>query len=400
MRSADLVGLCWTALREHRLRTLLSLTGIAISVAAVLVLGALGEGTRRYVVSAFSQFGTNLLSVSPGKTETLGLPGALGGTTHDLDLEDSLALGRLPRVRVAVPSVFGQARVEGNGRGRRVSVLGTTADALEVWKLGLARGTFLPPGDPRRGANVAVLGSELARELFGEESPLGARIRVGGRRMRVVGVTEERGELLGFDMDDLAYVPVSQALALFDQEGLTEIDVVFGHESETATVEADVAAVLRDRHGGQDDVTIVTQTAFLDVLDRVLRGVTWAVTAIAAVSLLVGAIGILTTMWIAVGQRTSEIGLLRALGGTLRDVQTLFLVEAVLLALAGGACGLAAGLAIASLFGWIVPDLPVHVPAVHVAAALAVSAATGLFAGVAPARRAARLDPLEALREE
>ena len=400
MKGRDRLELGWTALREHRLRSLLSLSGIAIAVAAVVLLGAIGEGTRLYVVGAFSQFGTNLLQVTPGKTETLGIPGAMGGTTHDLDLEDALALGRLARVRVVVPTVFGQALVEGNGRGRRVSVLGTTAEACEVWRVRVASGSFLPGGDPRRGANVAVLGSDLARELFGDENPLGAWVRVGGWRMRVLGVMERRGELLGFDMDDLVYVPVAKAMSQFDLDSLTEIDVTFAHESQTGAVVADIEALLRERHGGQDDVTIVTQTGFLDVLDRILRGVTWAVTAIAAVSMVVGAIGILTTMWIAVGQRTNEIGLLRALGGTRSEIQRLFLIEAVLLALGGGAAGLLLGFLLTSLLGWIAPGLPAEMPLVHVVAALIVSGATGLFSGVAPARRAARLDPLEALRAE
>jgi putative ABC transport system permease protein len=394
------MALSWAALREHRLRTGLSLLGIAIAVASVLVLVSVGEGARAYVVGAFAQFGTNLLQVAPGKTETFGIPGAMGGTTHELTLEDALAVARLPLVQVVVPTVIGEARVEANQRSRQVSLIGTTAEARDVWKVRVARGSFLPAGDPRRGAAVVVLGSELARQLYGDEPALGSWARVRGRRLRVVGVMESRGELLGFDMDDLAYLPVAAALALFDLEGLSEIDVTFPHESAADAVAADIGALLRERHDGADDVTIVTQTAALGVLDRILRGVTWGVSAIAAVSLLVGAIGILTTMWIAVGQRTHEIGLLRALGATLGEVQALFLLEAVLLSLAGGAAGLAGGFLASALLAWLVPGLPVETPAVYVFLALAISAATGLFSGVAPARRAARLDPLAALRAE
>lgn len=400
MKSIDRIELCWSALREHRLRTLLSLLGIAIAVAAVLLLVSVGEGARVHVLGAFAQFGTNLLQVTPGKTETLGIPGAMGGTSHPLSLADARAVARLARVQVVVPSVIGEAQVEGNRRSRRVTLVGTTAEAREVWKVEVARGEFLPAGDPRRGADVVVLGSKLARELYGDEPALGTWARVDGRRLRVIGVMESRGELLGFDMDDLAYVPVAEALSLFDLEGLSEIDVTFAHESEADAVAAGIEALLRARHDGADDVTIVTQTAALAVLDRVLRGVTWAVAAIAAVSLVVGAIGILTTLWIAVGQRTHEIGLLRALGATFAEVQALFLLEAVLLSLAGGIAGLALGLASVRLIAWLLPALPVETPLLYALWALAVSSATGLLSGVAPARRAARLDPLLALHAE
>jgi len=400
MKALDRIELCWTALREHRLRTLLSMLGVAIAVATVLLLVSVGEGARIHVMGAFAQFGTNLLQVSPGKTETLGIPGAMGGTSHELSLEDALAVGRLARVQVVVPTVIGEAQVEGNRRARRVSLIGTTAEAREVWKVRVARGEFLPEGDPRRGADVVVLGSELARELYGDEPALGTWARVNGRRLRVIGVMESRGELLGFDMDDLAYVPVAEALSLFDLEGLSEIDVTFAHESEADRVAAEIAALLRARHDGADDVTIVTQTTALAVLDRVLRGVTWAVAAIAAVSLVVGAIGILTTLWIAVGQRTHEIGLLRALGATFAEVQALFLLEAVILSLAGGVAGLALGFAAVRLVAWLVPALPVETPFRYVLWAVAVSSATGLLSGVAPARRAARLDPVLALHAE
>ncbi|NOT31010.1 MAG: ABC transporter permease, partial [Planctomycetes bacterium] len=383
MKPIDRIELCWTALREQRLRTLLSLTGIAIAVASVLLLVSVGEGARLYVLGAFSQFGTNLLQVTPGKTETFGIPGAMGGTTHALTLGDAQALERLPLVQVVVPTVIGEARVEGNGRGRRVSLIGTTAAAREVWKVRVARGSFLPAGEAQRGTNAAVLGAKLARELYGDETPLGSWVRIGGWRLRVVGVMESRGELLGFDMDDLAYVSVGTALSMFDLEGLSEIDVTFAHESATETVAQQITALLRARHDERDDVTIVTQTAALGVLDRVLRGVTLAVAAIAAVSLVVGAIGILTTMWIAVSQRTHEIGLLRALGATLRQVQALFLLEAVLLSLSGGAAGLALAAILILGLTWFVPGLPVETPLPAVLLALMVSAATGLFSGVA-----------------
>jgi putative ABC transport system permease protein len=204
---------------------------------------------------------------------------------------------------------------------------------------------------------------------------------------------------MGFDIDDLAIVPVASALRLFNQDELMEIDLIYANIRETARVEAEVKRVLTVRHG-DEDFSVTTQEAMLDVFGKVMDVITMAVGAIAGISLLVGATGILTMMWIAVGERTSEIGLLRALGATAGQVQTVFLAEAAALATLGGIAGIGSGLGLGALLRVAVPGLPVETPMRFVLAGLAVSVATGLVAGVAPARRAAALDPLEALRAE
>jgi putative ABC transport system permease protein len=262
------------------------------------------------------------------------------------------------------------------------------------------QGRFLPPGDPRRGAAVVVLGPRLKRELFGEANVLGEHVRIGGTRFLVIGVMAPKGQFLGIDLDDSAYVPVSRALTLFNRDELHEIDVLFTSESVTDSVVAGIRKALMDRHDGEEDFSVITQSGMLDVLDRVLRMVSIAVSGIAAISLLVGAIGILTMMWISVNERTSEIGLLKALGATSRQVLALYLAEAGLLSLIGGAIGVGLGLGLARALQWAVRGLPVHTPMPFVVAALGVSLAVGLLSGVLPARRAAALDPLEALRAE
>jgi putative ABC transport system permease protein len=374
--------------------------GIAIGVAAVILLTSIGEGTRVYVVSQFTQFGTTIIAINPGKSKTFGVPGILGGTTHKLTLDDADAIARIPGVELVVPLSMGVARVEAGERGRSVSVLGSTPDVPALWRFGARQGSFWPRGDPRHGAPLAVLGPKLARELFGEANPLGQLVRIAGARFRVVGVMEPKGQMMGFDVDDIAHIPVASAMRVFNQDELFEIDLIYANIRDTARIEAEIKRVLTDRHAGNEDFTITTQEAMLEVFGNVMDVVTAAVGAIAGISLLVGATGILTMMWIAVGERTSEIGLVRALGATREQVQLLFLAEAAALATLGGIAGVVLGLGTGRLLRAFVSGLPVETPVPFVLAGLAVSLATGLLAGVAPARRAAGLDPIEALRAE
>jgi putative ABC transport system permease protein len=299
-----------------------------------------------------------------------------------------------------VPLAFGSGRVEANGHGRSVFIYGVTANAPRAWKFGLRQGGFWPETDPHRAFQAAVLGPKLKRELFGESNAVGQIVHIAGSRFRVLGVMAPKGQLLGFDIDDAAYVPVASAMRLFDLTELTEIDLVYTHTGLADRVARQVRDALTRRHSGTEDFTVTTQEAMLEVFDNVMNVVTMAVGAIAGISLLVGAIGILTMMWIAVGERTAEIGLVRAIGATRGQVQTMFLIEAGALAGIGGSLGVLAGMGIAWLLQRAVPGLPIHTPPEFVVLAVAVSVATGLASGVLPARRAATLDPIEALRAE
>jgi putative ABC transport system permease protein len=400
MTTRDLLLFAGAAVVAHRLRSALTVLGIVIGIASVILLTSLGEGTRAFIATEFAQFGTNLLQINPGRTTTGGMPTPIGSTVRKLTIEDAEAIRRLPGVEHVLPLAFGQARVEAGPRGRSVYVYGVTSEVPVVWKFQIGQGRFLPEGDPRRGAPVTVLGPKLARELFDAANPLGAYVRIGGRRVQVIGVMAAKGQMLGFDIDDAAYLPVSTALELFNQDGLIEIDVLFGHATGSAAVVEAIRQRLMHRHDNEEDFTIVTQTQMLDAVDRILTTVSWAVSGIGGISLVVGAIGVLTIMWITVGERTSEIGLLKAIGAAPADILLIFLGEATMLSCAGGAIGIAAGLALGGLVQAAFPGVPFALSLPYVAAALATSLLVGLICGVLPARRATRLDPVEALHAD
>jgi putative ABC transport system permease protein len=399
MRTADLVKFTGGSVIAHRMRALLTALGIAVGVAAVVLLTSIGEGVRQFVVAEFTQFGTNIVNITPGTTQTMG--GSIGvfGTVRPLTIDDAEALRRVPYMTASVPVVQGNAEVEGNGRKRRVTVYGVGHEFADAFRFEVASGTFLPPDDPRAPRNLAVLGAKMKEQLFGDANALGANVRVGSERYRVVGVMRAKGTMIGFDLDDTVYVPAARALELFDRDSLFEIDVLYEETAPVDEVVAGIRRVLVARHG-DEDFTITTQQQMLDTLGSVLGVLTFAVAALGSISLLVGAVGIFTIMTIAVRERTAEVGLLRALGAGRRQVLSLFLAEAVVLSLFGGFAGLLFGATVAWLLGEAVSQLPVSFSTLFMGLALGLSVVIGLVAGILPAMSAARLDPVEALRTE
>ncbi|MCW8955572.1 MAG: ABC transporter permease [Gammaproteobacteria bacterium] len=399
MLITDLVNLSFSAVRARRLRSGLTALGIAVGIAAVVLLTSMGEGLHRFVLAEFSQFGTNLIAITPGKATTHGMSGAVMSNVRPLSLDDVIAVAQLPQVIAAVPMVQGNAAVEAEQRQRRTTVLGVGHDMPKVWQFKVSAGQFLPDDDPRTARAFIVLGSRVKQELFGSTVPLGKFVRVGGSRFRVIGVMESKGQMLGFDLDDAVYIPAAKSMELFNRESLMEIDVLYKNDAAAEVVSARLKQVLMSRHG-EEDFTIVTQEQMLEVLSSVLDILTFAVGALGGISLVVGGVGILTIMTIAVKERTAEIGLLTALGAERRQVLILFLAEAMLLSAIGGVLGLLLGWSISELVHFIMPAIPVHTPWHFALLAVLLAMSVGLLAGVAPARRAARMNPVDALRTE
>ncbi|MDA0824462.1 MAG: ABC transporter permease [Proteobacteria bacterium] len=399
MRVTDSLSLTIGAITSHRLRSGLTILGIAVGIAAVVLLTALGEGVRQFVLGEFTQFGTNIIAVTPGKTTTFGVSGATISSVRHLTTDDAAALLRVNAVEAVVPVVQGNARVEFGQKNRRTTIIGIGPDMPAVWRMNVAAGTFLPNDGFESARAFAVLGARLQTELFGNNSPLGARIRIGSDRYRVVGVMESKGQMLGFDLDDTVFIPTGKATELFNREGVMEIDVIYRNNDSADGVSADLHRVLLVRHG-QEDFTIKTQEQMLSVLDSILRVLTFGVAAVGGISLLVGAVGITTIMTIAVAERTSEVGLFRAIGAPRSQIRSLFLIEAAILGTLGGASGIVGAVLLIELAQLALPSLPVKVAWIYVIAALLVSAVIGLLSGLMPAVKAARMDPVEALRTE
>ncbi|MDH4870896.1 ABC transporter permease [Pseudomonas sp. BN515] len=398
MRWRDGFGLCGSALSSQPLRSLLTLLGVAIGIAAVALLTAMGEGMRNRVLDSFAQFGTRVVTVRPGTLPTGGIGGILA-SARPLTIADADALGRLPHAEAVVPIIQGNGDIQAEGRQRRVDILGTGSQLAEAWRVHMALGQFLPPSRDGRTPPYAVLGAKLATELFGAASPVGQRVRVGGMSFRVIGVMASKGNLLGFDLDDIAYIPVDWAESLFNREGLVKIHVLFDDSVPAAPFADAVRQLLVERHG-REDFRMTSQGDLLGSLNRILATITLGVAALGGISLFVGAVGILTIMTTTVGERTAEIGLLRAVGAAPRQVLALFLAEATLLSLLGGVLGLVMVGVLLGLLHLMLPGLPLSLSPPLVLLALLLSVLVGMGAGLAPARRAARLHPVDALRLE
>jgi putative ABC transport system permease protein len=400
MRWHDLIRFSLHSLAANRLRSFLTLLGIAVGIAAVIMLTSIGEGIHDYVLSEFSKFGSNIIKISPGRQSTRGGMPALPSTARDLSLDDAAALARLPYISNVNPISLGNAEIRANGRMRRTTVMGIGPTMSTLYSVSIATGRFMDEEDGGRDARaLAVLGATLKDELFGAGNAIGARIEVGGERYRIIGVLQPKGQLLHVDIDDAIYIPAARAMALYNRSGTDHIKLSYDVHVDVGQVLTLIRNTLISRHG-REDFTLTTQEEMISALIDILRIITSAISALGGISLIVGAVGISTIMTIAVAERTPEIGLMIALGARRRTILGFFLAEAVALAALGGLLGLIVGLGLAWLVIAFVPALPVSTPWIFVLVAEFAAILIGLVSGVLPARRAARLNVIDALRAE
>lgn len=381
------------------LRTGLLILAMAIGVAAVVLLTALGDGARRYVVEEFSSLGSNLVIILPGRSETRGFnPGNLiTNTVRDLTLEDAEALLRIPGVVRVAPVIFGTTEINARGKLRETMLVGSTGDFARVRHLKLAQGRFLSTDALGHGPAEVVLGATIRRELFGNDNPLGQTVKIGDRRLRVVGVLTEGGRGMGMTTNDLLIIPVATAQAMFNTGTLFRVLIEARNRSLVEHVKQATLRLVTARHDGEEDVTVISQDSVLQTFDKILGVLTLGVAGIAAISLAVAGILVMNVMLVSVTQRTAEIGLLKALGATPRTIRRAFLVEAAMLSLIGAVLGVLLGEFGAAVLRQLYPAFPAYPPDWAVLAGLGTALLSGLVFGVMPARKAAGLDPVIAL---
>ncbi len=381
------------------MRSFLTSLGIAIGVVCVIFLTGLGQGLQTFIISQFTQFGSNIISISPGKTETMGMPLGIFGTVKPLTFEDAEALERLPVIDVAVPVSGGSGEIEYGERMRRSMVVGTGADYDVIVDAKDMLGEYLPHDNPKSPRSLAVLGPKMRDELFGDVNPLGELVRVNSERFRVIGVLPPKGDFLGIDLDDAIYIPMAKFQSMFNVNNFQEIDVVHYERYATEEAVASIKRLIIDRHGSED-VTIHTQANMLETLEDIMKWLKFTVAAFGGISLLVGGVGIFTIMTVAVNERTSEIGVLRAVGASRKKIRDVFLLESIFLAILGALLGLSIGFAAVYVALIFYPDMPIAIAWDYIVYAVLISLAIGLIAGFLPARSAAQLDPVEALRTD
>ena len=376
------------------------LIATSIGVMAVILLTAVGEGARDYITGEFRSLGTNLLIVIPGRNETSGggSPAGLAGLSpRPLTIEDAQSLSQIDNIRRIAPLVMGEAPAQYDGLERAAPIIGTTPEFLIIRQWEMESGSFLPGASMMYSPRLCAIGKEIKSELFGDDIAIGEWMRIGDRRCRVAGVIAEEGRTIGLDVQKAVVIPVALGTALFNRDSLFRIMVDVENSSRMDQTKQSILSLIKRRHQGKEDITVIKQDTVLQSFDNIFNVLTMALGSIASISLFVAGILIMNVMLVAVSQRQAEIGLLKAIGAQNKQINNLFVVEAIMLSGLGAIMGLILGHSVTYALKVAFPTFNFLPPMWASYVSLIVALLSGIVFGLLPARRAAKLDPVEAL---
>ena len=399
MNIFESVKIAATTLNSNKLRSSLTMLGIAIGNAAVIALIGIGQGSQNYTSEKLESFGANSLFVYVTSVDTKGST----SETRQLVLSDAEAIAtQAPSVKAVAPQISSQLLISYLNRNIKSSITGTTPGFLYVHNMTVAKGRFFDQSEQQQNVQVVTLGSELAQKLFGSENPLGKDVQIGDVSFLVIGVMKAKGSFAGQNSDDAAYVPITtmadQLIGRRSPYGIP-IDSMQVSATDKQSIRAAAFQItnILTQLRGQQDISVFSDKSFNDLINQITQALSLTLVAIGSISLLVGGIGIMNIMLVSVTERTQEIGLRKAIGATQEVILTQFLIEAIILSVCGGLIGIGVGLSCTTIIGIFTPLKPI-VPVQAIAVAAGVSGGIGLIFGVVPARRAAQLDPIVALR--
>lgn len=401
MRTFEYAAQAWDSIAANKGRAALTMLGVIIGVCAVILLIAIGEGARKYIRKELGELGTNIIIIVPGKTAKEGGMHMGTSTVRKLVFDDARILERRTRyVEHAVPVIVGTAYIKYYGKNRDTYVVGVTEPYFDIRNLGIDVGRKFTTEEIDAKRRVCILGKTVKQSLFGDKNPLGTLLSLGDAKYRVIGVMAKKGVTLGFDIDDVVLIPTTAARDLFDTDSLFNITLRVASESDMENAKRDIINIMKRRHAGKEDFTIMSQDEMLAVMGKILSVLTSVLAGIAAISLLVGGIGIMNVMLISVKERTREIGIRKAVGAKNSDILMQFLTESVVLSAVGGLGGIGLSVSLAYLLTLVWENIPITITWWSVSAAFLFSAFVGIFFGVYPAKKAAGADPIVALRYE
>ncbi len=399
MRLLDLLRFTLLALRRQRFRSTMLLTAVGLGVSAVVVLTALGEGARGYVLGEFAFLGKDTVIMIPGRKETTGgIPPLTGIAANAITLEEMAVLERsVPGVTSLAPMALGNGPVSYKSRERDSMVLGTTAAFFQIRQMEVSQGSILPDLPLGEGKQVAVIGQKLKVALFDNRRAIGQWIRLRDYRFRVIGVLAGTGDSFGADLSEAIFIPVASAQSVFNVHGLFRVMLKVRENHQVDAVKSAIAKKMQALHNGEQDVTIISPDSLLSTFDGILQVMTLGVAGIGAISLVVSGILVMNVTLMSVKQRTAEIGLLKAIGAPAAQVRILFLSEAALISTAGAVLGILVGHVVVMIGRQLYPAVPFATPTWALWAALVLAIGTALVFAWLPAQQAADMEPVDAL---